>query len=150
MCRGSTHYSALSQGQTCVNAFFPLTLFALPPSAPSACFSADSGLWQSYLPFDPDQSPSYLQPLNHKHFMGSTLTLTDMGLVRVWCKVPLEAGLLSVQTKCWDHYPIQLRHTLQTPIPHSCRTASPKDTHKGGCAWVCVCVSACTVTCAHI
>lgn len=79
VCRGSTHYSMLSQGQTCVNAFSPVTLFFSPPSAPSCCFSADSGLWQSYLPFNPDQSPAYLQLLNHKHFIGSALTLTDMG-----------------------------------------------------------------------
>lgn len=78
MYRGSTHYSPLSQGQTCVNAFSPLsppTPHPHPQSAPSAFFSADCGLWQSYLPFNPDQSPSHSELRNHKHFISSDLTL---------------------------------------------------------------------------
>lgn len=144
VCRGSTHYSVLSQGQTCVNAFSPLTFFfSPPPSAPSACFSADSGLWQSYLPFNPDQSPSYLQLLNHKHFIGSTLTLTDMGWwgFGVKCLWRLaDAGLHSVRRKSWEHRPVELCPTLQTPILHSCRTVSARDTHSVTCVCVCVCV----------
>lgn len=65
-------------------------------SAPSACFSADSGLWQSYLPFNPDQS--YLRLLHHKHFISSTLTLTGrrcrgFGVKCLWKLV--DAGLNS-------------------------------------------------------
>lgn len=80
--------------------FLSYSLFP-PPSAPSACFSAESGFWQSYLLFDPNQSPSYLQLLNHKHFIGSTLTLTDKGRwgFGVKCLRRLvDAGLLLVQS----------------------------------------------------
>lgn len=58
--------------------FLLFTLFSFPQSTLSFCFSADCGLWKSYFPFNPDQSPSYPQLLNHKHFIDSDLTLTDV------------------------------------------------------------------------
>lgn len=113
--------------------FLLLLSFSSPLSAPSACFSADSGLWQSYLPFNTDQSPSYLQLLNHKHFIGSTLTLTDTG--RRWFAVkclwrPVDAGLHSVRGKCWARHPVKLSPALKPPLPSCTAVAlSQRETH---------------------
>lgn len=108
-----TYYSAFSKAQVCVNAFSPLTLpffffffsFFPPTLFPLASFSADSGLWQSYLPFDPDQSPFYLQLLNHKHFISSTLTLTVVRRCRVLVqsafRCSVDAGLSPCPRMGW-------------------------------------------------
>lgn len=50
--------------------FFSLPLPPFPSLLPLPAFQLTLGFGKSYLPFDPDQSPSYLQPLNHKHFIA--------------------------------------------------------------------------------
>lgn len=79
--------------------FLLFTLFSFPQSTPYVCFSADCGLWKSYFPFKPDQSPSYPELLNHKHFIDSDLTLTDvewwvLGVKCLWRRV--DAGLFNL------------------------------------------------------
>lgn len=116
---------------------FLLFLSFSPPSAPSACFSADSGFWQSYLPFDPDQSPSYLQLVNYKHFIGSTLTLTDgaRGGIGVKCLWRLVVGSLPIPRLFWASHSVELSDTAPTLILHSCRHVSARAVHSGACVF---------------